>query len=421
MPSLRSSGRCLLSLLLAAAAGSGFLARPAEADQRPFGGIIDAAARRHGVDPDLVHAVIAVESGYRATAQSPAGAQGLMQLMPGTQRDFGVVDAFDPRQNVDAGVAYLRRLTDEFGTVVALAAYNAGPGAARRYNGIPPYEETRAYLQAVLARNRPAGGEQAAEDHDDTADRLHAGSEADPAEDASADLRLQAADVTDDTIGSLDAEDASADLRLQAGHPTADGEAGLDPPALDEASNRDGPPRVAAPTGYLLHPPGSQTGALSCDISEYTRDNGPRAALEGSTLLVTWRGDADADLRLRLGLDDAQPIVREPVARPHGSEWGTLGRNVRPDFHVTSGKRRVSYQQLDPLSDLGVEITREVMERENWYVFWDAPATGVEGRGYDQGVVEAEAVRTGEGHGVQVSLDVNRSPTPRRTRDGSTG
>ena len=230
-----------------AAAGSGFLARPAEADQRPFGGIIDAAARRHGVDPDLVHAVIAVESGYRATAQSPAGAQGLMQLMPGTQREFGVVDAFDPRQNVDAGVAYLRRLTDEFGTVVALAAYNAGPGAARRYNGIPPYEETRAYLQAVLARNRPAAGGRAAEDHDDTADRLHAGSEADPAEDASADLRRQAADVTYDTIGSLDAEDASADLRLQAGHPTADGEAELDSPALDEASSRGPPESLRGP------------------------------------------------------------------------------------------------------------------------------------------------------------------------------
>ena len=85
-----------------------------------------------------------------------------MQLMPGTQRDFGVSDAFDPRQNVDAGVAYLRRLTDEFGTVLALAAYNAGPGAVRRYNGIPPYDETRAYVRAVLARGRPAAGGQGA-------------------------------------------------------------------------------------------------------------------------------------------------------------------------------------------------------------------------------------------------------------------
>ena len=107
--------------------------------------ITSSSSPTHGVDPDLVHAVIAVESGYRASAQSSAGAQGLMQLMPGTQRDLGVSDAFDPRQNVDAGVAYLRRLTDKFGTTaLALAAYNAGPGAVRRYNGIPPYEETHA-------------------------------------------------------------------------------------------------------------------------------------------------------------------------------------------------------------------------------------------------------------------------------------
>ena len=154
--------RVFLVFLLLAAAGSCFLTLPAEAAELPFADLVDTAARRHGVDPDLVHAVIAVESGYRASAQSQAGAQGLMQLMPGTQRDFGVSDAFDPRQNVDAGVAYLRRLADEFGTVLALAAYNAGPGAVRRYNGIPPYDETRAYVRAVLARGRPAAGGQGA-------------------------------------------------------------------------------------------------------------------------------------------------------------------------------------------------------------------------------------------------------------------
>ena len=106
----RFSCRCLVLLLLAAVA-TGLLARPAEAVKRPFADVVNAAARRHGVDPGLVHAVIAVESGYRANAQSPAGAQGLMQLMPGTQRQLGVSDAFDPQQNVDAGVAYLRRLT----------------------------------------------------------------------------------------------------------------------------------------------------------------------------------------------------------------------------------------------------------------------------------------------------------------------
>ena len=150
--------RVFLVFLLLAAGGSCLLTFPAEAAELPFADLVDTAARRHGVDPDLVHAVIAVESGYRASARSRAGAQGLMQLMPGTQRDLGVSDAFDPRQNVDAGVAYLRRLTDEFGTVLALAAYNAGPGAVRRYNGIPPYEETRAYVRAVLARGRPAAG-----------------------------------------------------------------------------------------------------------------------------------------------------------------------------------------------------------------------------------------------------------------------
>ena len=113
--------------------------------------------------------------------------------------------------------------------------------------------------------------------------------------------------------------------------------------------------------------------SLPCDLSAYTAGAGPRAAMEGNSLLVTWRGDADADLRLRLGLDNGQPVVRELAIRPHGGEWGTLGRNLRPDFHVTSGVRRVSYQQLNPLRDRGVGITQEVMDREKWYVFWDAP------------------------------------------------
>ena len=209
MPPSRLCCRCLVFLLLVA--GAGFLAPPAEAATRPFADIVDAAARRHGVDADLVHAVIAVESGYRATAQSPAGAQGLMQLMPGTQRDLGVADAFDPRQNVDAGVAYLRRLTNEFGTVLALAAYNAGPGAVRRYNGIPPYEQTHAYVRAVLDRGRPAADVQEPEERDPSGDRAHAGSEADLA------------------------EDALAEPRLQDDHQAADGAAGLGPRALDKA------------------------------------------------------------------------------------------------------------------------------------------------------------------------------------------
>ncbi len=112
---------------------------------------------------------------------------------------------------------------------------------------------------------------------------------------------------------------------------------------------------------------------LACDLDGYAPAGGPAATMEQNTLLVTWAGAAGADLRLRLGLEDAAPIVRELAVRPQGGAWGTLGRNLAPDFHVTSGVRRISYQQLNPLRDLGVEITQEVIDREKWHVFWDAP------------------------------------------------
>ena len=116
----------------------------------PYAEVVAAAAARHRVDPLLVHAVIAIESGHRPDAVSPAGAQGLMQLVPATARSLGLADPFDPAANVEAGVAYLRRLADEFGTVLALAAYNAGPGTVRRHGGVPPFAETRAYVRSVV-------------------------------------------------------------------------------------------------------------------------------------------------------------------------------------------------------------------------------------------------------------------------------
>ena len=115
-----------------------------------YGGFVAESAARHRVDPLLVHAVIAIESQHRPDAVSPEGAQGLMQLMPRTARMLGVSDPFDPRANVEGGVAYLRRLADEFGTVLALAAYNAGPGAVREHGGVPPFAETHGYVRSVL-------------------------------------------------------------------------------------------------------------------------------------------------------------------------------------------------------------------------------------------------------------------------------
>lgn len=117
-----------------------------------------AAARRHGLDPNLVLAVVGVESGFQPDAVSHKGAQGLMQLMPRTARELGVIDAFDPAQNLDGGTRYLRMLVAQYGGDLgkALAAYNAGPGAVKRHRGVPPYRETHHYIDRVLKRYQRA-------------------------------------------------------------------------------------------------------------------------------------------------------------------------------------------------------------------------------------------------------------------------
>ncbi|MGE0456139.1 MAG: lytic transglycosylase domain-containing protein [Vicinamibacteria bacterium] len=117
-------------------------------------GLIVDTARRHGLDPELVAAVVAVESGYRSDAVSPKGAQGLMQLMPGTAGELGVADAFDAAQNLDGGARHLKALLARSGGNLrqALAAYNAGEAAVARHGGIPPYKETREYVERVLRR-----------------------------------------------------------------------------------------------------------------------------------------------------------------------------------------------------------------------------------------------------------------------------
>lgn len=125
-------------------------------ESRPFAELIATVSLRHGIDPALVHAVIEAESNYRPTAKSHVGARGLMQVMPATARDLGVRSTgllFDPARNVEAGVKYLKSLLERFDGDVptALAAYNAGPGAVAKYDGIPPYPETRNYVRKVLS------------------------------------------------------------------------------------------------------------------------------------------------------------------------------------------------------------------------------------------------------------------------------
>jgi hypothetical protein len=118
----------------------------------PYGEIISAVSEAQGVDPLLVRALIQVESNYRPKAKSPRGAMGLMQLMPSTAKEYKVRNPFDPRANIEAGIRHLKSLLDRLGsTEMALAAYNAGEGAVAKFNGIPPYQETRDYVTRILA------------------------------------------------------------------------------------------------------------------------------------------------------------------------------------------------------------------------------------------------------------------------------
>ena len=128
-------------------------ADPALLESTPYGEIIAAMSQAHGVDPMLVRALIQVESNYRPGAKSHKGAMGLMQLMPSTARQYQVRNPYDPTANIGAGVKHLKGLIDRMDGAIdmALAAYNAGEGAVKKFKGIPPYRETRNYVSRILS------------------------------------------------------------------------------------------------------------------------------------------------------------------------------------------------------------------------------------------------------------------------------
>ena len=136
----------------------GWLRMPESARGR-YGQEIQEISARHGVNPDLVEAVIRAESAFNPWAVSRKGARGLMQLMPQTASALGVRNSFDPRENIDGGVRHLRYLLDRYpGNVpLALAAYNAGENAVDYYRGIPPYPETQQYVQRILGWGGSSG------------------------------------------------------------------------------------------------------------------------------------------------------------------------------------------------------------------------------------------------------------------------
>lgn len=117
----------------------------------PFGEVISTVSEAHGVNPLLVRALIQVESNYRPGARSNKGAMGLMQLMPATAREYRVRNPYDPKTNIAAGVKHLKGLIDRWGVELGLAAYNAGEGAVKKFNGVPPYRETRNYVSRILS------------------------------------------------------------------------------------------------------------------------------------------------------------------------------------------------------------------------------------------------------------------------------
>jgi soluble lytic murein transglycosylase-like protein len=123
----------------------------AEAIAGPFSDIIDRVAKEQDVPVKLVRAVIQVESAYNVRARSPKGAMGLMQLMPATARQYAVADPYDPATNIEAGIKHLKSLLQRLPVALALAAYNAGEATVQRFNGIPPYPETRNYVSRILA------------------------------------------------------------------------------------------------------------------------------------------------------------------------------------------------------------------------------------------------------------------------------
>lgn len=153
----RLLGICGLFALLYGCSAGGYLPyAPHALDPMTLDSLVAGASHASGVPAGLVHAVVMAESAGDPSAISGAGAQGLMQLMPGTSASCGIANPFDPTENVQCGTGYLRSLLHRYhdNVTLAVAAYNAGPGAVDRYHGVPPYAETRAYVSRVLSAYR---------------------------------------------------------------------------------------------------------------------------------------------------------------------------------------------------------------------------------------------------------------------------
>src|SRR5437764_1603055 len=130
---------------------------------------------------------------------------------------------------------------------------------------------------------------------------------------------------------------------------------------------------LVLPSSRLSPIPALLADSTSCNLSQYKAAQGLTAAMEQNLLVVSWSGQNGADLRAQYGVDNGQPILRELAIKKAGGAWTTLGRNLTPGYHVVSRVRRRALDQANPLRAAGIELTEEVINKNRWYAFWDAP------------------------------------------------
>src|SRR5947199_9111596 len=130
---------------------------------------------------------------------------------------------------------------------------------------------------------------------------------------------------------------------------------------------------VPSPASTLSPMPVLFADSLNCNLSQYKAAQGLTAAIDQDMLVVSWTGQNGAELRARYGIDAGQPVIRDLAVKKAGGQWTTLGKNLTPEYHVVSGVRRMANDQANPLRQAGIELTEEVINKNRWYAFWDAP------------------------------------------------
>src|SRR5438309_1932271 len=180
---------------------------------------------------------------------------------------------------------------------------------------------------------------------------------------------------------------------------------------------------VLPPSSRLSPIPALLADSTSCNLSQYKAAQGLTAAMEQNLLVVSWSGQNGADLRAQYGVDNDQPILRELAIKKAGGAWTTLGRDLTPEYHVVSGVRRMALDQANPLRAAGIELTPEVIAKNRWYAFWDAPLVMPGSQELQDEAAWARARqgagngggRGGRGQEPQAVLQPNRTVGPQRT------